>query len=153
MHLQEKDTVYPKQFSMNKIDKIVAISPYVFEEFYRLLKLPRDKMIMIYNVVDLEKFNKKKDKNSKYNLGIIGICPKRKRLDLAVDIFEGLWQKDNRYKLYIKGKLPQDYTWLWNKEDERNYFEKVFERIETAPWRDSVIFDGFGNDIDLWLTK
>ncbi|PFA18409.1 glycosyl transferase family 1 [Bacillus cereus] len=151
MHLQEVDTVYPKQFMMENIDTIIAISPYVYEEFYRVFKLPREKMKMIYNVVHTEQLDKQKE-DASYNLGIMGICPKRKRLDLAIDILEKLWGQDSRYKLFIKGKMPQDYPWLWKKEEERVYYEEQFQRIETAPWKDAVIFEDFG-PVDEWFQK
>ena len=150
MHRQELDTEYPKAFNIENINNIIAISPYVYEEFYRVFKLPREKMTMIYNALDFNSLNKPKNKNSEFNLGIIGIVPKMKRLDLALDVFEQLWNNDNRYKLFIKGKMPQEYSWLWRKEEEKAYYEEQFERIQTAPWKDSVIFEGFG-DISDWL--
>ncbi|MGG0237408.1 glycosyltransferase [Bacillus rhizoplanae] len=151
MHLQEVDTVYPKQFVMENIDAIIAISPYVYEEFYRVFKLPREKMKMIYNALHTKQLDKQKEEAS-YNLGIIGICPERKRLDLAVDILEKLWEQDSRYKLFVKGKMPQEYPWLWKKEEERAYYEELFQRIEAAPWKDAVIFEGFG-PVDAWFQK
>jgi glycosyltransferase involved in cell wall biosynthesis len=48
--------------------------------------------------------------------------------------------------------MPQEYSWLWNKEEEREYYEAIFNRIEKAPWKDAVIFEGFG-DISEWLSK
>ncbi|MEC1281316.1 glycosyltransferase family 4 protein [Bacillus paralicheniformis] len=152
MHAQELKTVYPRQFRIENINKIIAISPYIYEEFYRVFKFPREKMLMIYNSIDTKVLNKTK-KDSDFNLGFIGMCPKLKRLDLAIDIFEKLWTLDNRYKLYIKGKHPQEYPWLWNNETERDFYETVFQRIREAEWRDSVIFDGFGNDVPEWLQK
>jgi glycosyltransferase involved in cell wall biosynthesis len=155
MHRQELDTIYPKQFYMDNIDAIVAISPHIYEEFYRAFKIPREKMYMLFNTLDAEALNKEKEdtNTAKYHLGIIGICPKMKRLDLAVDILEKLWLKDSRYKLFVKGKLPQDYSWLWKKEEERQYYENLFERINAAPWKDAVVFDGFGSDMDEWFKK
>ena len=41
MHLQEVDTIYPQQFNIENIDAFIAISPYIYEEFYRVFKLPR----------------------------------------------------------------------------------------------------------------
>jgi glycosyltransferase involved in cell wall biosynthesis len=152
MHRQELDTTYPKKFTLDNIDVIIAISPYVYEEFYRIFKLPREKMTMIYNAVHSQQLDKPKN-NAKYHLGIVGICPKMKRLDLAVDILEKLWQYDSRYKLFVKGKMPQEIPWLWKKEEERQYYEDLFAHIQNAPWRDSVIFDGFGSDIDEWFRK
>ncbi|MDM5157388.1 glycosyltransferase [Bacillus sp. DX1.1] len=151
MHRQELDTIYPKQFVLENIDTIIAISPYVYEEFYRTFKLPREKMKMIYNTLHAEQLDRPKEEVS-YNLGIIGMCPKMKRLDLAVDMLEKLWQQDSRYKLFVKGKMPQEYPWLWKKEEEREYYEELFQRIEAAPWKDAIIFDGFG-PVDEWFQK
>lgn len=152
MHLQEVDTNYPRQFEMDNIDAIITISPYVYEEFYRVFKLPREKTKMIYNVVDTAKLEKPKLNGSNFNLGMIGIAPKRKRLDLSLDVLENLWAHDQRYKLFVKGKMPQEYPWLWRKDEEREYYEAQFRRIENAPWKDAVIFDGFG-DVDEWFQK
>lgn len=151
MHRQELDTAYPFNFTIDNIDAIFAISPYVYEEFYRVFKLPREKTKMIYNVLDAVKLDKPKT-DADFHLGIIGIAPKMKRLDLALDILEKLWAQDKRYKLFVKGKLPQEYPWLWRKDEEREYYETQFRRIEEAPWKDAVSFDGFG-DVDEWLQK
>ncbi|PGZ95359.1 glycosyl transferase family 1 [Bacillus pseudomycoides] len=151
MHRQELDTAYPKQFVIENIDVIIAISPYVYEEFYRAFKLPREKMKMIYNTLDAKRLDKPKE-DASYNLGIVGVCPKMKRLDLAIDMLEKLWEKDSRYKLFVKGKMPQEYPWLWRKEEERAYYEELFQRIEAAPWKDAVIFDGFG-PVEEWFQK
>src|SRR4051812_26080780 len=110
MHRQELDTAYPQQFTIENIDALIAISPYVYEEFYRVFKLPREKTKMIYNVLDSAKLDKPKTE-ADFHLGIIGIAPKMKRLDLALDVLEKLWSKDKRYKLFVKGKLPQEYPW------------------------------------------
>ena len=61
MHLQERETDFPKQFNMDNIDKIIAISPYIYEEFHRVCHIPREKMVMIYNMIDTEHFNKPKE--------------------------------------------------------------------------------------------
>jgi glycosyltransferase involved in cell wall biosynthesis len=155
MHLQERVTEFPKQFKMDNIDKIIAISPYIFEEFHRVCHIPREKMVMIYNMIDTKKFNKPKLKSSevRYNLGICGVLPKRKRLDRALNILEKLWEKDKKYKLYVKSKMPQDLPWLMKREEERKYYEEVFERIRQAPWRENVIFDKHGQDMDEWFRK
>ena len=42
---------------------------------------------------------------------------------------EELWTQDKRYKLFVKGKMPQEYPWLWKKEEEREYYETQFNRI------------------------
>jgi glycosyltransferase involved in cell wall biosynthesis len=150
MHRFEMNTVYPNLFDYSKIDKIIAISPYVYEEFNRIANIPREAMQVVFNGVSTEKFNIRKTVKSQYNIGIIGFVPQLKRLDRAIDIFEELYKVDSRYKLYIKGKHPKEFGWVWNNKIEREYYEEVFSKIKDAPFKKNVYFDGWG-DIPTWL--
>lgn len=155
MHLQERETNFPEQFDMDQIDKIIAISPYIFEEFHRVCHIPREKMVMIYNMIDTEHFNQPKldSTDIMYHLGICGILPSRKRLDRALNVLEKLWEKDHRYKLFVKSRMPQDLAWLMKRKEEKLYYDDVFERIKKAPWGENVIFDQHGSDMDEWFRK
>lgn len=153
MHLQERETPHPANYTIENIDQFIAISPYIFEEFHRVCGIPREKMTMIYNMIDTAQYRRKKTIDSRYNIGVCGILPSRKRLDLTLDILEKLWQKDNRYRLYVKSRMPQDLPWLMQREDEKAYYDAVFKRIEDAPWKDAVIFDEHGDDVPEWMRK
>lgn len=154
MHLQERDTPYYKEFNMENIDRFIAISPYIYEEFAYKMGVPREKMRMIYNFINTDKFkNNLKMSDSKYNLGIVGVCPSRKRLDRAINILEKLVEKDNRYKLYIKGKKPEEYEWLMKRESEKKYYDEIYSQIEEKGLKDNVIFDGHGSDMNEWFRK
>ncbi|AND73247.1 MULTISPECIES: glycosyltransferase [Enterococcus] len=153
MHFQEKDLVYPRKFNLENIDKIIVITAYMYEEFARIFGIPRHKMIYIDNLVDTKELTIHKTKESSLNLGILGILPARKRLDLAIDVFEKLWEKDNRYKLFVKGKLPQELPWLMGRKKEKEYYDQLFNRINSAPWRKNIIFDKHGSDIADWFKK
>lgn len=152
LHRFEMNTKFPSMFDYSKIDKLIAISPYIFEEFYRVANVPREKMQVIFNAIDVSKFDKDKQEESKFNIGMIGIVPKLKRLDRAIDIFEKVYEKDNRYKLLIKGKMPEEFSWVWNNTEERQYYEKIFGRIKQEPFGKNVEFEGWG-DVSEWLQK
>lgn len=153
MHFQEKDLKFPKFIDIDNVDKFIVITPYMFEEFHKNFRIPREKILYIDNLIDAEKLDKPKEKDSLFHLGICGILPARKRIDIAVDIFEKLWEKDHRYKLFIKGKKPEEVSWLMARESERKYYEAIFSKINNAPWKKNVIFDSHGNDVDKWLKK
>src|SRR5699024_6530728 len=108
-------------------------------------------MKLIPNMIDVDKFAHPKKETSTYHLGIVGILPRLKRIDRAVDILEKLWQTDDRFKLFIKGKLPNELSWMKQRKDEMAYYNDVFTRIEEAPWKENVIFSGFGNDMGEWF--
>ena len=57
----------------------------------------------------LERKDSSKRKNDNYSIGFVGMVPKRKRLDLAIDLLEYLQKIDPRYQLKIVGKHPDEY--------------------------------------------
>jgi hypothetical protein len=157
MHRQELDTSYYERFNMGNIGKIITIAPHTLRSFKERLRLSDKtadiKMSLIYNAVDSDKFAIKKQDDAKFNLGMVGYCPKLKRLDRSLDIFESLWIRDKRYTLYLKGKAPMDYGWLWRREEERVYYESIFKRIQESEWKNNVIFEPWGDDVAEWFKK
>lgn len=152
VHRQEVMTNYLNEIDYDNVTNIIAISPYAYDMFHKEKQVPREKMKLIYNMVDFKKFNLAKKSNNQFNIGILGILPKLKRLDRAVAIFEKLWKEDSRYKLLIKGKLPQDLPWLQNRPEEMQYYEEIFDKISKAPWNKNVIFDSHGDDVASWFS-
>jgi glycosyltransferase involved in cell wall biosynthesis len=78
----------------------------------------------------------------------------RKRLDWAVDLLGLLRAEDERFTLYVKGRLPLEYPWVWRRSAERDHFLGLADKIAGDPLlAESVIFDGFGSDVAEWLGK
>lgn len=150
LHRQELETNYLTRAKIENIDKFITVSPYIYEEFSRKFTLPREKMQLIYNNIDLNKFTNKDFEKRKFHIGMVGYLPKLKRLDLALDIFEELYKKDNRYHIHFKGKKPEELRWLWRIDDEREFYNSQFKRIESAEWKDNVIFEPFGDVVDFY---
>tara|TARA_R110002051_G_scaffold283550_1_gene345364 strand:+ start:4049 stop:6214 length:2166 start_codon:yes stop_codon:yes gene_type:complete len=152
IHAQELKTRHLDQCSHDNIDNYLFVSPYFFELMIAEFKLERKKCRMIFNMVDIKLLNKPKLPNSKFHLGMIGDVPQSKRLDRALDIFEQLYRKDKRYKLFIKGKRPEDYPWMHSKAkaQEMAYYKDQYTRIKDNNWEKSVFFEGHG-PIDEWL--
>ncbi|MBC1794258.1 glycosyltransferase [Listeria booriae] len=152
MHFQEKDLKFPRLMNIDQISKIIVITPYMLEEFHRIFGIPRHKMVYMDNLLDADKFDLPKKAGKEFRLGICGILPARKRVDLAVDLFERLWKTDSRYQLTIKSKHPKDVAWLMARDKEREYYQEVFDRIEQAPWKENVIFEPHGDDVNEWMS-
>lgn len=151
IHRQELETKNLDRIDYEKIDKVIAVSPYILEEFSRLKNIPREKLTLIPNYINVNQFKLNKVEDSKYHLGILGILPKLKRFDLAIDLFEQLWQIDSRYKLFVKGKMPHDLQWLKNRKEEIEFYDEIFARINEAPWKDNIIFDKHDDDVAEWF--
>ena len=154
MHLQEITTRHPERFEHSTIDSYIMVSPYWFEKFVCEFSLERHKCKMIYNLVDTKLLNKPKTEDANFNFGMIGDVPQRKRLDRALDIFEAFYLEDKRYKLYVKGKRPEEYPWMHSpkRKPEMDYYREQYQRIKDNGWQNNVKFEGHG-PIDTWLQK
>ncbi|MCL2068305.1 MAG: hypothetical protein FWH00_00230 [Oscillospiraceae bacterium] len=151
MHMQELNTPHPGKYCVNNIDRFVLIAPAVYEKLYGKFRLPREKMLLIWNAVDCEMLDLPKQSGARFNIGIMGICPRRKRVDLALDILELLLAKDRRYQLQIKGIRPEEHAWLWGRDDERAYYEEFYRRAGALGSR--VVFSPFDTNVGRWFSQ
>jgi glycosyltransferase involved in cell wall biosynthesis len=124
------------------------------DEAMRRFDLPIDKVRVIPNLVELGRFRVRKLPDSTFNVGLIGFVDSRKRLDLALDVVERLRAADPRFRLILKGKPPWQFPWVWQREDERSYYERVYKRLVRSPLlRQAVTFEPFGPDVPGFLEK
>lgn len=153
-HRQEIETDFPSQLNLDSIQKIVFVSPLFLSEACRKFDIPEAKTMFIPNYVDAQKYNITKTASSQFNLGMIGIVPKMKRFDLALDLLKRLRKVDSRYNLRIKGKLPEDYPWMINREKEMQWYKNQFSRLEEDKLLSTAVqFDGWGNDVPQWFNN
>ncbi|QHT59264.1 glycosyltransferase [Paenibacillus lycopersici] len=144
MHRFELFQQYGNRLNIENVDAFIAVGMHYYEEFINMFNLPREKVRLIPNHVDYDRFNKEKDRDFHFNIAVLGALPARKRLDLAVELVERLIVQDNRFQLHIIGSKPEDVTWLWKNETERTYYEHVYTKINSDPkLKDAVIFAGW----------
>jgi glycosyltransferase involved in cell wall biosynthesis len=150
-HLQERMTEFPTKMKTNAVERIVFVGPHIEREAHRRLGIPQDRTCVIPNFVNIERFNHEKYEGAFFNMGMIGIAPRRKRMDLAFDLLEELKLHDERYTLHIKGANPTDIDWLWARTSERKYYIEQWQRINASLYKNSVVFDPPGDDVPEWL--
>lgn len=153
-HLQERMASYLEDSNWDSINHIGYVSKYVQKEGQITFGFPIDRTSVIANLIDENKFiPNNKTQNTRYTLGIVGIAPKRKRFDRAIDLLEILLKKDNRYSLRVKGKNPFEYNWLLKRDDEVTYYREVFKRINSSKTlRNKVIFDPHNDNVNEWFS-
>jgi glycosyltransferase involved in cell wall biosynthesis len=153
-HAQEARVCYMAEACWGAIDHIIFVSEHTRRYALEIFKGFRSgKTSVIPNYIDDTKFtSKKKTDEARFTLGMVGIAPKSKRLDRALDLLNLLLEEDDRYCLRLKGKHPLNYEWLLNRQEERSYYREVFERINKSPGlRYKVIFDPPGDDVNDWF--
>lgn len=154
-HAQEARVPYMAEANWEAIHHVSFVSEHTRRQALEIFEgFPIDKTSVIPNYLDVSKFTpKKKTGEARFTLGMVGVAPKSKRLDRAVDLLEALLEEDDRYCLRVKGKHPLSYGWLLKREDELAYYQNVFKRINSNPkLQHKVIFDPPGDDVNDWFT-
>lgn len=155
VHSQELFLPFLRQINKSKVGKFIFVGELIRKAAIASHGVPSSKTVVIPNFVDTENLNRPKLEGSEKTLGIVGIVPKSKRLDRALDVLEGLLKHDSDYKLRIKGKTPEDYPWMKNRPEEMEFYSQQNRRIEliNSKYPGAVLFDGFGPDMKDWYRK
>ncbi|MQA95649.1 MAG: glycosyltransferase [Streptosporangiales bacterium] len=154
LHRFELYAPWPSRLDISLIDQVICVSPHYARLTRERTGWPEDKITVVPNWVDVDQFDRPKLPAADLTLGLIGMAPRRKRLDLALDTLAELRRGDPRWLLRVKSKLPWDYWWIWKRDEERAYFEEVFRRIRTEPeLAGAVVFDPYGQDVAAWLRR
>lgn len=136
---------------IDSVGMVIAVG----EEYRRRLLAttgwPPDKVMVIPNPVDVEALSLPKRAEAEFTIGLLGVASRRKRLDLALDVFERVVDRDDRYRLQIKSARPQSLKWVWDSPIERAFATQVDERLEASPLRKLVSWIEPGPDVAGWL--
>lgn len=154
LHRFELYAAWPRQLKIDAVDRVICVSPHYNALTRETTGWPAEKVVTVPNWVDDAQFDRDKLTGAEHHLGMIGIAPSRKRLDLALDVLEELRRDDPRFTLFVKSKLPWEYWWIWQKDEERAHYENVFRRVRRSRLLSGgVVFDTYGRDVASWLRR
>jgi glycosyltransferase involved in cell wall biosynthesis len=155
VHSQELFRPYLSRVKHEAVDGYVFVGELIRRAAVESHGVPAAKTHIIPNFVDAEALDLPKIENSSKHLGFVGIVPRAKRMDLAVDVLTRLLEQDPEYKLFIKGRQPQDYPWMAQRPDEMEWYQRQYARIEeiNAAFPGAVVFDPQGDDMPEWYRK
>jgi glycosyltransferase involved in cell wall biosynthesis len=145
LHRFELTTVWPSRLDLTKVDRFIAVSVYFAEKLIEYTNVPRGKVKVIPNFLNEKLYKKLQSPEKLFNIGMIGILPSRKGFDQAIEIFEKLYNMDNRYHLHIFGHTPMDLDWIKNDPKEMDYYQACAERIKELGLVDSITYRGWVN--------
>ena len=110
---------YLDRIQWENVDALILICPLNLKEIRERYPFLTQKTHLIYNPIDCDALNQSKLPGAEFNLGLMGISPMRKAPHVALQIFARLKEMDRRYTLFVKGKHPRDYEWLWRRPREQ----------------------------------
>ena len=154
LHRFEVYARYPYRVKIKAVDQVVTVDKYYAELTAEKTGWPASKIVALPNTVQVGQLDRPKLDGARFNLGMVGIVPSRKRVDLALDVLAELRRDDERYMLYVKSGMPWDHWWIWQKPEERGHYAAALHRIQRSPLlRGAVVFDEAGPDVPAWLRR
>lgn len=107
---------------------------------------------VIWNYVKSTMFNNiPKQQGSEFNIALIGMLPRLKRPDIAIDIIEHLASINPNFKLHIIGKDYTEWFVTRDSETETQYYKDLYNRINLSPFRNNIIFEGYHTNPEILL--
>jgi glycosyltransferase involved in cell wall biosynthesis len=153
-HRMELETDYPAKVDLDAVDAVIFVGNEIARQAQRKFGIPPQKSTVIPNAVDCAAFARSKEHGYEYTIGMVGALPRLKRLDLCVELLRRLRVTDPRFRLCIKGKAPWELPWLWRREEEREYFERVLRDLaDDTDLRAAVVFDDADPAVAEWFRK
>ncbi len=154
LHRFELESPYPAKVKIGAVSQVICVSGHYAQLTRERTGWPEAKVVTVPNAVDVSQFDRPKLDGARFHLGLIGIVPSRKRLDLALDVLEELRREDDRYLLFVKSGMPWEHWWVWQNPAEREHYATALRRVQRSPLlRGAVVFDDAGPDVAAWLRR
>jgi glycosyltransferase involved in cell wall biosynthesis len=154
LHRFELTAAYPAQVKISAVDQVICVSKHYARLCRNQLSWPQAKVVTVPNALDIAQLDRPKLPGARFHLGVIGVVPYRKRLDLALDVLAELRRDDDRYLLFVKSSMPWQHWWVWQNPDERAHFNTALRRAQRDDLlRGAVVFDDAGPDVAAWLRR
>lgn len=154
LHMFELRGPWMNRVNDSAIDTLVCVSELYKQRIRESTGWDAVDIRVIPNAVDTVDLGRLKKPESQFRIGLVGIVPFRKRPDRALDLLERLRAEDSRYTLHIRGRMPWEYSYEWDKPLQREAYLEFFHRIGASPMlAESVVFEPFGSDMGNWLKK
>ena len=154
LHRFELRSPYPGQLKISAVNQVVCVSRHYARLCREYTGWPETKVATVPNALDIAQLDRPKLDGARLHLGLVGMVPSRKRLDLALDVLEELRRQDDRYLLFVKSGMPWEHWWVWQNPAEREHYASALRRVQRSPLlRGAVVFDDAGPDVAAWLRR
>src|SRR5699024_3319350 len=152
MHGYELYKPLVHDLNINGVYRVVVPSEGYRQRVLEKMQWPENMVQVIHNGGLTHDLIREKEPQAKYTLGLVGWVPSLKRIDRALDLLRRLIYEDPRYMLEVRGAMPWNYKWEWEKPAHRDmYFETLVRLRENPTLASHVTFAPFGPDVGNWL--
>lgn len=148
LHSQELRSPLTEQIEDEAVDRFVFVAGHIMDAARRRFGWPAPKCTVVPNYAGDAFFGFALPEQAPRRIGLVGITPRMKRLDRALDLMQTLLAANAGFELVVKGKRPEEYAWMRARPDELAYYEAQYQRISADPSLAAAVrFEPFGEDM------
>jgi glycosyltransferase involved in cell wall biosynthesis len=155
--VRERARRFGAAIDATNVDRFIFVSEEIRDIALDMWDWPAEKTVVVPNYVLGHEFAAiDRPAPKQVVLGMVGIVPRLKRLDRAIDLLEHMLKNDVDARLRIKGHRPENLEYMHapGRRPELDYYSKQYERIANSRLLQSrVHFDPWGNDIATWYGR
>ncbi len=139
LHSYEAFIKYPAYVNWSSVDKVIFVSENIMNYVLENFSIDKAKAVCIPNGVNMNKWTYL-ERQPGFKVAYVGYINYKKGAMLLLHAFKALYERDNRYKLYIAGKFqdPRDSM----------YFEQMIRELGL---QDNYYFEDWQVDLEGWL--
>ncbi|SHK10677.1 Glycosyl transferases group 1 [Clostridium cavendishii DSM 21758] len=139
VHSYEAFTNYINNVNWDNVDKAIFVAEHIRSNVLKKVSIGKERTEVIYNGINLDNI-KFKEREVGFNIAYVGYINYKKGPMLLLHTFKAIYDKDNRYKLYIAGQF----------QDER-YVLYYQQMIKEFGLENNIIYEGWQDNLDKWL--
>ena len=139
LHSYEAFTNYPFRINWRCVDKLVFVSEGIRKYVTESFGINKEGTIVIPNGVDPDKWSFRQRRPG-FKIAFVGYINYKKGPMLLLHTFKALYDRDNRYQLYIAGQFQDPRYSL--------YFSQM---VREFGLENNYFFEGWQKNIDEWL--
>lgn len=130
-HRSEMVAEYGCELNLDRLSALVCIAPHTLADFTDRFDIPREKAWLIPNALEVGEYQTGRYSQERLNtFGMVGVVPSLKGYRKGLEVLKTLRDKHPDVKLRVFGKEPQELKWVWDKENEANYFKDCEKFIQ-----------------------
>lgn len=136
IHAYEVFSPYMERINFNAFDKIIFIADHIKDYFTQKIKIDSNKIELIHNGVDLDKYQVAKNKNVNNKIAYAGFISNKKGAPLLKHIIysfpemefhiAGAFQEDDVYLNFAKKPYPNLFIYGWQEDLDKFFADKTY---------------------------
>jgi len=139
IHSYEVFTEYPANVIWENVDKVIFVAEHIKNFMVDNFNVDKDKVVVVPNGIHCKIWTFA-DRKPGFNIAYVGYINYKKGPMLLLHTFKAIYDRDNRYKLFIAGQF-QDYR-------DVLYFNQMIRELSIE---NNVIYQGWQDNLNEWL--